>query len=134
MDSLGSVAFHDNIVVNEVAEELARGGSQSIDIPIYEMLEKIVYQRRWHLETGCRVSKAIMPVIWRRRTSSLISLSGNVVGILTDHCSIRYLKSRWDNSIPDYVKMKKRLIRLNIFFTEASFYQTRDIGSSAGGR
>lgn len=28
-----------------------------------------------------------------------------MVGILTDHCNVRYLTLRWDNCIPDYYRL-----------------------------
>lgn len=101
--------------------ELAQGGNLSFYLPVNETvktpisyyvsaLKKLLSKKLWvrsHFETGCRECKAIWSAISvRRRTRSLLSLNMSdlriVVEIMTGHCNIRYLTSRWNNSVPDY--------------------------------
>ncbi|XP_073821296.1 uncharacterized protein [Musca autumnalis] len=107
------VPGHCNIVGNEMADELARRGSESQDIIIENSVKPpLCYFMRlleqgyrdkasqiWQNEPGCRVSNAIWPLLSKRRTSSLLSLKKVelrlTVGLITGHCNIRAMSYKW---------------------------------------
>lgn len=64
-------------------------------------------ERRWHLKTNCMISKAILSLISRSKTICLHHLEGliQILVILTGHCCIRYLTSRWNNRVPHYCRL-----------------------------
>lgn len=88
--------------------------------------------RRWHLGTGCKVSEDIKPIISRRRTYSHLSISRAdlkiAVSLLSWHCGIRYLPSRWDNGSPDFCRLcedeEEVRGRLNIYYVRSGYSST----------
>ncbi|XP_058987393.1 uncharacterized protein LOC131806753 [Musca domestica] len=117
------VPGHYNITGNETADELARLGSESTTIEIDNSVKpplchflQIVHkhyhektQQKWLDETGCTISKRIWPVLSEKRTRSLMSLSKPdlklVVGIITGHCKVRAMTSKWDSDDIDYCRI-----------------------------
>ncbi|XP_073841439.1 uncharacterized protein [Musca autumnalis] len=105
------VPGHCKIIGNDMADELARRGSE----PQYIIIENSVkpplcyfmrlleqgYRNKasqiWQNEPGCRVSKAIC--LSKRRTSSLFLLKKVelrlTVGLITGHCNIRAMSYKW---------------------------------------
>ena len=117
------VPGHNDIEGNEIADELARGGSQSSSLliersvkpPISYFIGRIrafyceVVGNRWLREPACRISKSIWPEFSHKRTSSLLDHNKReikiVVGIITGHCKVRSLTSKWDSSGEDYCRL-----------------------------
>lgn len=72
---------------------------------IFGCMDNYLDGRRRHLEADCSVFiKAIWPAFSRTK-NSLLSHSRSDLRILSGHCSITYLTSRWDSIVRDYCRL-----------------------------
>ncbi|XP_058978632.1 uncharacterized protein LOC109613882 [Musca domestica] len=117
------VPGHCNISGNESADELARRGSESVDLEIessvkpplchfFQVLHKHYlgrFQQNWLSGRGCIISKKIWPVNSERRSRSLLSMTKLdlklVVGLITGHCNIKAMTSKWGGDDTEYCRL-----------------------------
>lgn len=114
------VPAHTGIMGNELADECARKGSESVGdpiqtdvlIPMVGMLNRIEDIRdketkiRWASMPTCRIARTLWTSPDPKRTKSLLGFGkrtiGMLIGVLTGHCAIGRMATRWGYSRRDY--------------------------------
>ncbi|XP_058982786.1 uncharacterized protein LOC131804232 isoform X1 [Musca domestica] len=109
---LGTILDH-RLSWKRNTEERAKRGS--VKPPLCHFLQVIhkhyseKNQQKWLDEIGCTIPKRIWPTLSEKRTRSLMSLSKPdlilVVGIITGHCKVRAMTSKWDSDGIDYCRI-----------------------------
>ena len=117
------VPGHSNIGGNEVADELARLGSEldisecegDIEPPLGFFFRKIMEQildnsnQKWMGRTDCKVSRTIWPVLDRAKSNVLLSMDRmslrKVIGVITGHCALGAMRIKWDAMASDSCRL-----------------------------
>lgn len=115
------VPGHCNVTGNEKADALARKGSdmnateaEGLELPIGKLIANLkeetidLVNSSWKSRNDCRISRHLWPAIDTKRTADLLKLCKNdirmLIGVLTGHCKVGYMISKYDRSIQDFCR------------------------------